>query len=131
MAVSDSSSDFAHDASRDAESLVHLVLLGLEDLAGVAEAPGVLGERRALPQNGLESRLVLQAGDSQLADVVRLPKWATVAREERLERLLHRLLTMEGRVSQQRWLGREIHLGCAEIRVARANASSGTTRRTS
>ena len=72
---------------------------GLVQIAGITKPPGVLGERSARSQERLERGLVLEAGDGQLSDVVRLPKGSSVQCKECLERFLHRLLTVEGSVS--------------------------------
>ena len=80
-------------------------------------APRVLSERRSPTQDRLEARVDRHALASQLDEVVRLPEFAIVPREETLQRLLGGLLAVKRRVAKQRRRCSEVDLGATQVVV--------------
>jgi hypothetical protein len=95
---------------RNVEGILDFAPIRLEYLAGIPETPRVFGERRALAQQGLKRRLVLQTRERELADVVGLAERVIVVRKERLERFLNSLLAVEGSIGKERRVNAQVHL---------------------
>ena len=106
-----------NDAMSKLEGVLDLVPIRLEDFTRIPEPPRVLGERSCCPEQGLERRLVLQTRESQLADVMRPAEEMVVVGEKRLQRLLHRLLTVECCVGQEGWARGQIHFRCSQVEL--------------
>ena len=104
-----------NDAMRNLEGILDLAQIRLEDVTRISEPPRVLGERSGCPEHRLERGLVLQAGKSQLTDVMRPAEEMVVMGEKRLQRLLDRLLTVECRVGQEGWACGQIHFRCSQV----------------
>jgi len=106
-----------NDAMRNLEGILDLAPIQLEDFTGIPEPPCVLGERSRRPEQGLERRLVLQTCKSQLTDVMRPREEMVVVGEKRLQRLLDRLLTVEGCVGKEGWARGQIHFRCSQVEL--------------
>jgi len=105
------------DALRKLEGVLDLVSIRLEHFTRISEPPRVLGERSCFPEQGLERRLVLEARKCQLTDVMCPAEEMVVVGEERLQRLLDRLLTVECRVGQEGWACGQVHFGCSQVEL--------------
>jgi len=106
-----------NDAMRNLEGILDLAQIRLEDVTRISEPPRVLGERSGCPEHRLERGLVLQAGKRQLTDVMRPAEEMVVVGEKRLQRLLDRLLTVEGCVGKEGWARGQIHFRCSQVEL--------------
>ena len=88
---------------------------GFTIFTGVTELPGVLGQGRCAPQKRLKGAVYLSTALAKLNQVVRLAKRATMPTEKALERLLHRLLCMQGNILQERWISRKLEVCRCQI----------------
>jgi len=106
-----------NNAMSKLEGILDLAPIRLKDLTRIPEPPRVLGERSRCPEQGLERGLVLQAGKSQLTDVMRPAEGMVVMGEKPLQRLLHSLLAVERCVGQEGWARGQIHFRCSQVEL--------------
>jgi len=106
-----------NNAMSKLEGILDLAPIRLENVTRIPEPPRVLGERSCFPEHRLERGLVVQAGKSQLTDVMRPAEEMVVMGEKRLQRLLDRLLTVERCVGQEGWACGQIYFRCSQVEL--------------
>jgi len=72
-------------------------------LSRIPVAPSILRQRRRAAEVGLQRGIDGHALSAQLHQVMRFPKGSIVPGEKGLQRLLHRLLAVKGRIAAQGW----------------------------